>query len=318
MNAEIFAEWVRRQGHRVFHTTSSYWYEAGPRVLQAFPYHWLISPSEKETRDLMTANGIISLRYSTLLNSPIGKISYHLILHDPYNLNTLNAQAFNSVKRGLSHFRVKQISFERLAKEGWILQEDTLDRQNRLKSMTQAEWELICRSAADLPGFEAWAALSDGELAAAAIIFKIDSTWCISHSVSHRKFLNDRANNALFYSLSCDLLARENVEGIFFTVQPLDAPSSVDEFTLQMGLIPKPVRQRVDFHPFLTTFATPITHKLFTSLLHRSRENRLIAKAEGMLRFHIEGKQAFTCQPCPECLIPHKEDMLNGREGQGD
>lgn len=315
MNAEIFAEWMRRQGHRVFRTTSSYWYEAGPRVLQAFPYHWLISPSEKETHDLMTANGIISLRYSTLLNSPVGKISYHIILHDPYSLNTLNAQALNIVKRGLSRCSVKQISFERLAKEGWILQQDTLDRQNRLKSMTQAEWELICRSAADLQGFEAWAALSDGELAAAAIAFQIDSTWSVSYSISHRKFLNGQANNALLYSLSCNLLARENVEGIFFTVQPLDAPSAVDDFGLQMGLIPKPVRQRVDFHPMLTTFATPTTHKLFTRLLHRSSENVLIAKAEGMLRFHIEGKQPFTCQHWPECLISHKEDVLNGAEG---
>ena len=318
MNAEIFAEWVRRQGHRVFHTASSYWDEAGPRVLQAFPYHWLISPPEKETQDLMTENGIISLRYSTLLNSPIGKISYHIILHDPYNLTTLNAQALDNVKRGLGRFRVKQISFERLAKEGWILQQDTLDRQNRLKSMMPAEWELLCRSAADLPGFEAWAALSDDELAAAVIVFKIDSTWCISHSISHRKFLHDHANNALFYNLSRNLLAQENVEGIFFTVQPLDAPSAIDDFTLQMGLIPKPVRQRVDFHPLLSTFATPTTHKLFTSLLHRSYENPLLAKAEGMLRFHIEGKQSFTCQHWPECLISPQEEVLNRRESSRD
>jgi hypothetical protein len=315
MNAEIFAEWVRRQGHRVFRTASSYWYEAGPRVLQAFPYHWLISPSEKETRDLMTANGIISLRYSTFLNSSIGKISYHLILHDPYGLTTLKAQALNSVKRGLRRFDVKKIPFEKLAKEGWILQQDTLARQNRLRSMTQAEWELICRSAADLPGFEAWAALSDGELAAAVIVCQIDSTWCVPYFVSHRKFLNDHSNNALLYSLSCNLLARDSVEGIFFTVQSLDALSAVDDFTLQMGLIPKPVRQRVDFHPLLTTFATPTTHRLFTSFLHRNNENLLIAKAEGMLRFHIEGKQPFTCQHWPECLISSKEDRLKDPEG---
>ena len=37
MNSETFAEWLRRQGHRVYRTASSYWYEAGPRVLQAFP-----------------------------------------------------------------------------------------------------------------------------------------------------------------------------------------------------------------------------------------------------------------------------------------
>jgi hypothetical protein len=312
MNPEIFAEWMRRQGHRVFRTTSSYWYEAGPHILQAFPYHWLISPSEEETNELMTANKIISLRYSTFLNSPVGKISYHIILHNPYNLQMLKSHARNSVKRGLSHCTVEQITFERLATEGWLLQQDTLDRQNRLRSMTQSEWERICRSAFDLPGFEAWAAVSNGELAAALIVCQIDNTWCAPYSLSHRKFLNNHVNNALFYSLSRNLLARDSVEGIFFTVQSLDAPPSVDDFKLRMGLIPKPVRQRVEFHPWLRPVATPTVHRVFTNLLHHDTENPLIAKAEGMLRFYVEGKQPFTCQPWPECLVSQKDEMLNG------
>ena len=72
MNAETFAEWMRRQGHHVFRTASSYWYDAGPRVLQAFPYHWLITPDEKEIRDLMLRHGIAAVRYSTPLDFPDG------------------------------------------------------------------------------------------------------------------------------------------------------------------------------------------------------------------------------------------------------
>jgi hypothetical protein len=305
---------MRRQGHRVFRTQSSYWYEAGPRVLQAFPYHWLISPSEKETHDLMTENGIVSLRYSTLLNSAVGKISYHIVLRNPYHLDMLKPQARNGVKRGLRRCCVQQISFERLATEGWTLQQDTLDRQNRLKSMQQSEWELICRSAADLPGFEAWAAIVNGELAAALIVCQLDNTWCVPYSLSHRKFLNDHVNNAVFYSVSCNLLGRENVEGIFFTVQSLDAPPTVDDFKLRMGLIPKPVRQRVDFHPWLQSVARPVTHRLFENMLHRDNDNPFIAKAEGMLRFHIEGKQPFSSQHWPACLMGHRDDVLRGGE----
>ena len=48
MNAEIFAEWLRRQGHSVVRTTSSYWYDKSSRVYQAFPYHWIIQPTEEE------------------------------------------------------------------------------------------------------------------------------------------------------------------------------------------------------------------------------------------------------------------------------
>ena len=306
MNAEIFAEWMRRQGRRVFRTSSSYWYEAGPHVLQAFPYHWLISPSEDEVRTLMLSDGMLSVRYSTLLNSPVGKISYHIILHNPYNVDRLKPQAREEVIRGLEFSRVEQISFERLATEGWSLQQDTLERRNQSRTMTRQDWERICRSAADLPGFEAWAAVSDGELAAAVIICQIDNTWCMPYELSQRKFLSKRIDNALCYEVSRNLLSRENVEGIFFKVQSLDACSTADDFKLQMGLIPRPVRQRVDFHPWLRPLATTATQRLFESLVQRKQGMPLLAKTEGMLRFYIEGKQPIMKQNLPTCLISGK------------
>jgi hypothetical protein len=263
----------------------------------------------------MMSHGIISLRYSTMLDSCPGKVSYHIILQSPYNMDMLKSQARNGVKRGLSRCKVEQISFERLATEGWSLQRDTLDRQNRLRSMTQAEWERICRSAADLPGFEAWSAISGGELAAAVIVNQIDSTWCVPYALSHRRFLNDHVNNALFYSVSCNLLARKNVDGIFFTVQSLDAPPAVDDFKLRMGLVARPVRQRVDFHPWVRPLAMPVTHKLFSHLLQRDNGNPVIAKTEGMLRFYLEGKQPLVNQHWPECLMPCKEKLPSSTGG---
>ncbi len=53
MNAEIFAGWLRRQGQTVVRTASSFWYEASPRAYQAFPYHWLIQPTEVELLSLL-------------------------------------------------------------------------------------------------------------------------------------------------------------------------------------------------------------------------------------------------------------------------
>lgn len=315
MNAETFAEWLRRQGHTVYRTESSYWYNAGPHVLQAFPYHWLISPSRDEIRDLLLMHRIISVRYSTPLDSSYGKISYHIVLHSPYNLDMLRAQARNGIKRGLDHFKLEQISFERLAIDGWSLQQDTLDRQNRLRSMTQYQWERICRSATDLPGFEAWAALSNSELAAALIVCQIDDTWSIPYAMCHRKHLGNHVNNAIFYGVSCNLLARNGMNGIFYTVQSLDAPPTVDDFKLRMGLLPKAVKQRVEFHPWLKPLATAGAQKVFVNLLQRDTGNPLIAKAEGMLRFHLEGKQPLTYQHWPECLSAHKDEILNSVGG---
>src|SRR5512140_2083084 len=100
MNAEIFAEWMRRQGHRIYHTDSSYWYDAGPRVLQAFPYHRLISPDKRETHDLMIKHGIVALRYSAPLTFPKGVVSYHIVLRMPYELALLKSQTRNGIRRG--------------------------------------------------------------------------------------------------------------------------------------------------------------------------------------------------------------------------
>jgi hypothetical protein len=302
MNAEIFAEWMRLQGHQVFRTASSYWYDAGPRVLQAFPYHWLITPDEKEIRALMTRRGIFALRYSTPLNFPAGMVSYHVVLHKPYELEMLRSQARNGVRRGLENFKVEQISFERLATEGWVLQQDTLARQDRLRSMTQEEWERLCRSADGLPGFETWAATSNGELAGAVIVCRIDDVFSVPYALSHSRFLANHVNNAVFFAVSRELLGRAGVREIFFTVESLDAPADVDEFKFRMGLEPKAVCQRVDFHPLLNPFATSTLHAWTRGLLRRDPSNPLLAKAEGMLRFHVEGKRHLTEQTWPKCL----------------
>jgi hypothetical protein len=308
MNAEIFAEWLRRQGHKIYRTSSSYWYNAGPHVLQAFPYHWLITPGEKEIHTLMLKHGIVALRYSAPPDYHEGKMSYHIVQKNCYNLQMLNPKARNGVKCGLKNFNVEQISFERLALEGWVLQQDTLMRQNRLKSMNRDEWEVLCRAAVNLPGFEAFAAISEGELAGALIVCHINDVYTVPYAMSHCRFLRGHVNNALFYRVSCELLNRENNNGIFFTVQSLDAPENVDEFKLRMGFEPKMVRQNVVIHPYLKPFITPSVYKVNRKLLKRYPSNPFLAKAEGMLRFHLEGRRPIKEQTWPNCL--HKEMKL--------
>jgi ribosomal protein S18 acetylase RimI-like enzyme len=306
MNTEVFAEWMRRQGHRVVRTESSYWYDAAPGVFQAFPYHGLITPSEAEIRRLMLRRGVIAVRYSTPFESGRGVPSYHIVLREPYTLDLLKAQARNGVKAGMNRFKIEQIPFERLATEGWVLQQDTLARQDRLRSMTRAEWERICRAASDLQGFEAWAATAEGELAAAVIVARLDSTFCMPFALSHRRFLGEHVNNALFFCVSRELLQREGVESLFFTVQSLDAPANVDEFKFRMGLQPRLVRQCVDLNPLLRPFTTSLVHRCAQALMKKDPSNPSFAKAEGMLRFHLEGRKPPGEQAWPERLLAER------------
>ena len=310
MNADYFAEWMRRQGHKVYRTESSYWYEAEARVLQAFPYHWVIQPSERELNELMLRHGFLSLRYSTPLEASEGLASYHVVLTPPYNIESLRAQARNGIKRGLSNCTVEQIPLERLADEGWKLQRDTLERQGRLESMTQADWQKICLSAKGIPGFEAWGALVDGELAASILTTRIDDTCYVPYAESRTQFLNKHVNNALFYVAVCNMLARDGVKSIFFGLQSLDAPSSTDEFKFRMSFIPKPVRQRVVFNPLLAPLANERSHRLLLKLLQRDPGSYLYSKAEGMLRFYLNGKRKLSEQSWPECLEEMKLSVL--------
>ncbi|NWJ42560.1 MAG: GNAT family N-acetyltransferase [Geothrix sp.] len=310
MNADVFAEWMRRQGYRVVRTESSYWYNAAPGVLQAFPYHWVITPSASEIRPLMMRHGILAVRYSTPFEFTHGVASYHITLREPYSLDQLKAQARNGVKTGLDHFQIERIPFERLATEGWLLQQDTLDRQGRLRSMTRETWERLCRSASDLDGFEAWAATSDGELAAAVIVARQQSIFSVPFAMSHRRFLGNHVNNALFYAVSKELLGREGIESLFYTVQSLDAPANVDEFKFRMGLQIKFVRQCVDFNPLIRPFATPMAHRFARKLLQQDPSNPHIAKAEGMLRFHLEGRKPIGEQAWPERLLAERSMFL--------
>ena len=310
MNIESYCEWLRRQGHKIIRTESSYWYDAGPRVLQAFPYQWLIRPGAREIRELTRGRGNLALRYSTPVSAPDGAISYHVVLRGPYNLEMLRPQARNGIRRGLGHCSVEQIPLRRLAKEGWALQRDTLERQDRLRSMTQARWERTCLSAEDLPGFEAWAAIVEGQLAATILTAHVEDTCYVPCAQADRRYLRMHVNNALFYAASLEMLARDGVQEVFFSLHSLDAPVSVNEFKFRMGFMAKPVRQQVVFHPLVQPFANRLVHKTLSTWMAHDPRNWLVAKAEGLLRFHLQSRLPLDRQCWPDCLSEYKGVVL--------
>lgn len=303
MNPENFAEWVRRLGHRVVRTESSYWVNAESHIFQAFPYHWVISPSEKELHDLIKSEGVLALRYSTPLDAPQGCASYHVALDDPgYSLETLDKRSRQNVRHGLKNCTVQPISFERLAEDGWLLELDTEDRQKRHSSHTREEWHRRCLAAADIPGFEAWGALVDGALVASLLTFQMGDCCEMLSQQSHRKCLRQRVNNALTYTVTREMMQRPGIRSVFYTIQSLDAPASVDEFKIRMGYRAIPLRQRVVFHPWVAPFANPTSYLALKHLRRIFPQDYRLAKGSGMLRFYIQGKQPLEEQPRPEIL----------------
>lgn len=301
MTPEIFAEWLRRQGHKVIETPSAYWVEAGPRVFQAFPYHWVISPDEEETGKLMSDQKAVALRYSTPQTAREGSPSYHVLFEKGrYSEKDLPKKARHDVKRGLSVASIEPLSLSRLASEGWDLRRDTLARQGRLEAETETDWRNLCSSAEDLNGFEAWGAIVQGRLTAALLAFLCDDHFYILYHQSLTEYLPFGVNNALAFIVTSNVVNRPDSRmRIFYGLHSLDAPPSVDKFKFRMGYTAKPVRQRVVFHPWMRPLMNDASHALLRAGLRLRPGHPALSKAEGMLRFYLQGRL-----PLPEQSLP--------------
>lgn len=315
MNIDVFAEWLRRQGLTIVQSPSSYWYGRALRPYNAFPSHTLIEPTEDELRDLQVHEGAALLRYSAPFTSSAGKLSYHIVYEGAYDFARLSSKMRQRMRRGVKACQVERIALERLAHEGWVLQQDSLERQGHPGSMTQEAWVRIVRAAADLPGFEAWGAMIDGELAGTIFALRIGDTCYRLYRNSHRKFLRQLVNNIMCYVFSEEVLARPEIARIFHGVHSLDAPTSQDEFKLRMGYQLKPVRQRIEVHPWLAPGFNLATHAAIKALHRRYPQNTLFSKTEGLLRFYLDGQRPLDQQSWPELLLPQRE-ALQGRSSQ--
>ena len=310
---EPAVEWLRRQGHRIVESESAIWYDPAPGIFQAFPYHPVIDPSEEELRQILRGGRVRGLRYSAPLDSPCGKISYHVVCAKPgYGLEQVSRQSRQNILKGLDYATYEPVSFARLAKEGWALRAETLARQGRTKAENAGWWEKLCLSADGLPGFEAWGAFRDGALVAALIVYLAGDCYLMLYQQSLTEHLRFGVNNALGFVFTRQALARPGVKELFYGFQSLDAASNVDEFKFRMGYEPLPVRQRVLFHPALRPLMTPATLAAVDYLGGLGRGRPAWLKAAGLIRFYLEGNRPLSAQDCPECLLP----KTGGRRGR--
>ena len=107
-------------------------------------------------------------------------------------------------------------------------------------------------------------------------------------------------------------MKRSSIHSILYGLHSLDAPASVDEFKFRMGYTAKPVRQRVVFHPRIMPLFNSATYGGICRLHNIAPGNHLIAKAEGMVRFYLQGKLPLEKQTWPEALVDRKSEILAG------
>lgn len=308
---EAQAEWYRKQGFKLAFSESSGWVEFARGVFQAFPFHWVIAPSEDEIKNLIERRRLIALRYSTPLTSSSGQISYHVIYdRSSYLFEALPKKARHDVTKGLACAVYEPVALRRLATEGWELRTETLARQGRPNAETQQFWQKMCLAAEGLPGFEAWGAVSRGRLVAALLAITLQDTVGILYQQSRTDFLQYGVNNALTFTFTQTALQRPGVRRIFYGLHSLDAPPGVDHYKFRMGYAAIPVRQRIVYNPIVRPLVNSLSHSLLRQIRRVFPASHTLSKAEGMLRFFLQGGRPLARQDWPEPLAGQRDAIL--------
>lgn len=305
MTPEIYAEWLRRQGQRVLRTESSYWHSESWGVYQAFPYHWLINPSQDEMSELFSIHRALALRYSMPTHVSEGCPSYAIVFEgQTYDIELFGHRTRKNTRRGLKNCSVEPMSLPELVDLAWELRLDALDRQKRHLSISLDSWRKRYLTASDLPGFQAWGAQVNGRLAGYIVTFRMDECLCIIDHQSHRDFLDLNINNALTYTVSRDAVGKPGLQLVFYGLESLDAEQRVSEFKFHMGYVAKPIKQRVLFRPPVGRFASRLGYQLVSALSKLRPSDRRFSKAKGMLKLSLSERTLD---------LPHGESLGGSR-----
>ena len=132
MNEEIFVKHMQIRGFKVLKTLQVYWVELSKYYYQAFPYHYLITPTQEELLEVFKNGPALALRFSAPPEYREGKKSFHIVANNSYNFTNLKRHVRYDIKRGLRECEINSLNFEYLSREGYALQISTLNRIKRI------------------------------------------------------------------------------------------------------------------------------------------------------------------------------------------
>jgi hypothetical protein len=291
MDAAGYTQFLEAIGHRVITTGSTHWYDVNRFFFLSAPPHLEYEPAPEELRTVLRQRSCFGLRYATPLRAQ-GKLSYQIVCDNrQYGLETLSANVRSKVRRGLKRCNVGPIDFAVVATAGRKAHADTLARQNRDGVLDGERWDRFMGAAAATPGFEAWGAWNGDTLAAFLISVSFEDSVEFMLARSCSDDLGAYPNNALIFSATEEMLARRGVREITFGLESLEAVGPLDQFKFGMGFRPRPLRQRIVFHPLLGALLRPsrVRALVLRWSARRGQQTVFWRKAAGLLRFAEEG-----------------------------
>ena len=290
MSTEHFAKFLAAIGHRVIRTEAAHWYDASWGFFLSVPSHQLLTPAPADLRAVLRQQPCFGVRFPAPIEGP-GKLSYQIVCEaSDYGIELLSANVRSKVRRGLRRCEIAPVPFPIVATSGLAANQDTLTRQGRRARLNERRWGSYWRAAAATPGMEAWGAFVGGELAAFLVSVELGDCveFLLARSRSDR--LDAYPNNALIFRVAEEMLVRRGMREITFGLESLEPVEPLDQFKFSMGFRPKPLRQRVIFHPLVREVLQPAAVRAF--FYRRAQHRRAGAvfwrKAAGLLRFAEE------------------------------
>jgi len=291
MDPAAYAVFLQAIGHRVVPTRHAYWYDANRFFFLGAPPHRIHEPDDDELRAVVGRLPCLGVRFAAPLQGR-GKLSYQIVCDNrAYGLDILSGNVRSKVRRGLKRCAVQPVPFSVIATAGKRAHGDTLSRQARDGVLDGARWDRFWSAAATTPGMEGWGAWTGDTLAAFLVTVTFDDGVEFLLARSCTDELGAYPNNALIFTVAEEMLVRRGIPEITFGLESLEPVGPLDQFKFGMGFRPRPLRQRVVFHPLLRAL---LRHASVRALFHRWSEKRgtqavFWRKAAGLLRFAEEG-----------------------------
>jgi hypothetical protein len=253
MNVENYQRFLEAIGHRIITSSSGYWSDVAQGFYESTPPFRVLSLDQAEIDELFGHQGVIGLKYPAP-EGHVGKRSwFYLCQGEGYDLERLHPKMRNKVRQGLRNCSVRPVSFECLKDHGLLLNQDTLKRQGRDDpTFSQpARWAHLCQAGHQIEGAAAWGAFLGDQLAAYMITFVIDGYCNILHQMSRLDTLASRANNALAFVATREMLASPGIKGVSYGQASIRELPGLEEYKVRLGYEKRPMRHIVVLHPLL-------------------------------------------------------------------
>ena len=278
-----FAEFFLRQGQKVIETRTCFWYSHRPFLYMSLPYYREVSPSQGELARVLLGGPAAALRFPTEDGKSRRQIGILVCSDKNYDFSSLHPKSRSATRQGLTNCKVEQFDFTYLAKHGHRLNVETFQRQGRgVNSITEAQWQRLCKVAAEIPGFEVWGAFLNGKLAAFSVLALVGDCVLFQHGSSATAYLKYNPNNALTFVVTKSKLADPLVSALCYGAESPVTPG-LDAYKRRMGYPRRVFAECIEYNSLLSAGLSLGGRRIIDWMARKNPQRALLRRAALLL-----------------------------------